>query len=461
MKPKPIIFVLACSLLICGTASAETAFTNIDQGLKTAQAKQEPVFVDFSAAWCHSCHAMDAKVLNGPEWVTEQAHFVLVRSDADSVNGSTWSKKLHIPALPTYVVLNPDGSERGRLTGEIPRAKFYLQLNGILSGQDAFTKLKQDAAHGSVEAAAKVLRAYDERDQQKEGLGWFAALPSAVRKAVQGNPDAATRLAVVQANAEMRQAYYVDPRKQSATKRARLAKDCRTHAQQALRGKLDLGEHFDVAGTLLACAHELPVAQQKALAAKELPDLKLLYDKEIPSAGSGDLRDATYILAGYYKTLGGSAAEKATYQHTIAIASEALDDGHGGFDVKRDEAMAEVLDEFLDRRSVNPDKRTELLKDLMAAYPDNFFYRAEYGKDLLKRGKAAEALPYLEHAAATASDEDKLGIAFARAKALIALHRRPEAVKLFNDAMHQYEKEFPEMAKLEKQYMKLPPDSKN
>lgn len=456
MKRHLLHFVLASSLLICAAASAETSFTNIDQALKVAQAKQLPVFVDFSATWCHDCHAMDAKVLNGPEWNAEQSHFVLVRSDADSVNGKAWMDKLKIPALPTYVVLNPDGSERGTLMGFIPRAKFYPELDRILSGQDALTKLKQDAAHGSVEATVKVLRAYDDHDQQQDGLAWYAKLPAATRKAVAGDAKAAVELAIVQADAESRKAWFSQPRLPPAG-RARLTKECRAHALEAMRGPIELDDHFKMAGTLLGCANELPKSQQKAIAAAQLPSLKALYDREIPSAESGTLRDATYTLAYYYKVMGDVADENATYQRAIALGNKALGDGHGGFDVKRDPGMADVLSEFLDRRG-HEAEYVALEKALVDAYPENYSYESFYGKALLKQGKAAEALPYLQHAArGSEGTEDHLTITYSLAKALIALNRRPEGVKLFNEALEQGWKQFPKMTKLDVEalHMKL------
>ena len=456
MKRHLLHLVLASSLLICAAASAEMSFTNIDQALKVAQAKQLPVFVDFSATWCHDCHAMDAKVLNGPEWNAEQSHFVLVRSDADSVNGKAWMDKLKIPALPTYVVLNSNGSERGTLMGFIPRAKFYPELDRILSGQDALTKLKQDAAHGSIEATVKVLRAYDDHDQQQDGLAWYAKLPAATRKSVAGDVKAAVELAIVQANAESREAWFSQPRL-SVAERGRLEKECRNHALQAMRGPIDLDNHFQMAGTLLGCATELPKSQQKAIAAAQLPSLKALYDREIPSAESGTLRDVTYTLAYYYKALGDSSAEKATYERAIAIGRKTLDDGHGGLNVKRDPGMADVLSEFLDKGG-HEAEYVALEKALVDAYPENYSYESFYGKALLKQGKAAEALPYLQRAASgSEGTEDHLGITYSLAKALVALNRRPEAEKLFNEALEQGRTQFPKMTKLDVEtlHMKL------
>ncbi len=472
MKRHLLRAALLCGLLALGGAvQAETALTDIDQAVKVAQAKQLPVFIDFSAIWCHSCHVMDDKVLNGAEWDERLSRFVLVRSDADSVNGEAWMKKLGVPALPTYVMLNPDGSERGRLTGEFTREKFYPALDRLISGADALSKLQDEARNGSMEALAKVLGTYSDRRKEEEGVRWYEGLPVTVRDAAKSDPVVATRFAMIRARAEMgklREGMRRDqidaalrketdakkrnailemagvlPPALSASQRDAIAGACRTHARQALDGRLDIDERFQVAGTLLACAEPLPDSEQKALASAQLAVLKPLYDAQVPTAGSNVLRGATYTLASYYKALGDSAAEKATYQNAITIGRKALDDGHGGLDVKRDQAMAQVYGEFVGRHGSAGDG-FELQKAMVEAYPDNVSYQEAYGGSLLKRGDAAAALPYLQRALDGAAERDKLGYARTLGRALVALNRRPEAEKLFNAALKVAEKQFPE-----------------
>ena len=85
----------------------------------------------------------------------------------------------------------------------------------------------------------------------------------------------------------------------------------------------------------------------------------------------------------------------------------------------------------------------------------NILCQYGYGNDLLKHGKAAEALPYLERASDNATPVWKLSTTYARARALVALHRRLEAEKLFNAALRQAEAQFPEQTRYEKMGMKL------
>lgn len=477
---------LLCGLLALGGIvqageQAETVLTDIDQAVKVAQAKQLPVFIDFSAIWCHSCHEMDAKVLNGAEWDQRQSRFVLVRSDADSANGEAWMKKLGVPALPTYVMLNPDGSERGRLTGEFTREKFYPALDRLISGADALSKLQDEAMNGSKEALAKVLGTYFDRRKEEEGLRWYEGLPAPVRDAAKSDPDVATRLAMIRARAEMdkllegmrRDQVDAAVRKETdakkrkailemagalppalpADRRDAIAADCRAHAAQALDGPLGIDERFQVAGTLLSCAAPLPDPARKALASEQLAVLKPLYDAKVPTAGSGVLRGATYTLASYYKALGDSVAEKATYRDAIAIARKALDDGHGGLDVRRDQAMAQVYGEFVGRYG-SPDDGFELQKAMVEVYPDNASYQNSYGNSLLKRGDAVAALPHLQRAVDNAAARDKLGYTLALARTLVALNRRPEAEKLFNAALKAAEQQFPADTRMMMAYWK-------
>lgn len=51
---------------------ADSQLTTIDQALLLARQKHQPVFVDFSASWCHSCFAMRDHVLTGPQWEAEK-----------------------------------------------------------------------------------------------------------------------------------------------------------------------------------------------------------------------------------------------------------------------------------------------------------------------------------------------------------------------------------------------------
>jgi predicted Zn-dependent protease len=91
---------------------------------------------------------------------------------------------------------------------------------------------------------------------------------------------------------------------------------------------------------------------------------------------------------------------------------------------------------------------------LIAAYPDDYVYSYRYGGSLLKRNKPAEALPYLERAAEKSFGANRLAVATLRAKALIALNRRPDAEKVVADALEANGPWFPEQAERLKAVLK-------
>src|SRR5215475_12681934 len=126
-------YLLSITLLpLLAFADAHDAAPTVDAALAQAQREHVPVFVDFQAQWCYSCYYMATHVLNGPQWEKLGKRTRAIEVDADSPDGAAWMKKLAVKALPSYVVLKPDGSELGRITAEQPPEKFYPALERIL-----------------------------------------------------------------------------------------------------------------------------------------------------------------------------------------------------------------------------------------------------------------------------------------------------------------------------------------
>jgi thioredoxin-like negative regulator of GroEL len=455
MKRTYFIGLLALGLTLFHAARANSALTDIEQALKLAQAQHQPLLIEFTANWCGPCHVMDATVLNGSDWDKRQNRFVLARTDVDSTYGDTWMQKLKIEGLPTYIVLNPDGSERGRLSGASTRDKFYPALDRLLSG-DGLSTIKKDAARGSIKAIIQVMQEYDDNNKVQDGLRWYTSLPEHSRKAVQANPEASAQFAVFQMKGDFIAANS-GKSTLSASERDRLYEACRIHATQALKGPISTSYYFGISSVLLSCARNLPEAQRKALAKSQVPVLESLYDKDLPTVQtqSGDrLVERADNLAEYYDVLGDATAKRAIYERGIAIARKRLDDGHGGIDVKRDGKMASDLIELLNS-SGRISEHTAMLKLMADSYPDAFEQQYEYGVDLLEHGKAQLALPYLVRASNIAPASHKLSTTFERAKALVALNRRSEAVTLFNDAVSQCKAQFPGSKNCNIETMKL------
>jgi hypothetical protein len=129
-----------------------------------------------------------------------------------------------------------------------------------------------------------------------------------------------------------------------------------------------------------------------------------------------------------------------------------MDDGKGGLDLRKDRSAGDDL-YALYRFSDQKEQKMALLKQLASTYDEDCNYSLAYGKALLTDGKAVEALPYLDKAAGMATGRYVLRVASARAKALLVLHRRPEAEKVVADALQAAGSWFPEDQKELKQVL--------
>jgi tetratricopeptide (TPR) repeat protein len=420
--------LIAAALLVFTAAHAaeHASPQTIDAALARAQREHRPVLIDFSAVWCYSCYYMATHVLNGPEWNTLESRVVVVESDADSPDGSHWMEKLAVKALPAYVALNGDGSELGRILAEQSRKRFYPQMNRILGGGDALNALKKRADGGSVAAVADVLSSYLARDQAQQGLDWYAALPGERSKAasVDGNV-----------------ALWIERLQMETAAKSKDDKTCIVSAGKVLAGKVGCDRYY-VLETLLGCSDKLPLPERKSLLEPQRSALDELLAKQafVEPPVCADQRTAVIVAADLDKAVDDSAAETAVLDHAIANARQRL-----GEDLTKDRNLADNLRVYL-TRAKRMDEVDALMPKLMSAYPDDYVYAYRYGRSLLERGKAAEALPYLEQAAGKAFGVNRLTVATLRVQALLALQRRADAEAVVAETLQQNGPWFPEQA---------------
>jgi Thioredoxin-like len=398
----------------------------IDEALQLAVRQQLPVFADFQAQWCYSCYFMDTHVLNGTEWSTLAKRVVTVEVDADSPDGARWMKQLKVKVLPSYVVLRADGAELGRVVGEQPREKFYPQMEKILGGSDALDALKGRVAGGSDPTIADVLASYDARGEFEQGLDWYAGLPSERRATAEKD----AKVAMWQERLGM--------------ERAAKAEDhtaCIAAGKKVLAANIGCDRYY-VLESLLDCSEKLSPSARTSLLSAQLPALDELMAKQVfvQPPQCADQRTAVLTAADLNKAIGDSKAEAAVLDRAIIDARRRLGDN-----LAQDRNLADNLRVYL-TRAERYDELDALMPKLMAAYPDDYVYAFRFGTSLLNRKKPAEALPYLEQAAEKSFGANRLAVATARVKALLALNRRADAEKVVADALEANGPWFPEQA---------------
>ena len=412
----------AAALLLPMLAPAHESAT-IAAALTRAEHAQLPLFVDFQAQWCYSCYFMNTHVLNGPQWDELGKRMLVIEADADSPDGAAWMKKLAVKALPTYVVLKADGSELGRITAEQPRDKFYPLLARILAGSESLEAVKSKKTPTAI---AQALAIYEARNQIDAGLNWYKSLADTQRGAAEADAKAAFALARLQM--------------EKAAKSEDLAA-CVAHAQRALAS--DGGcERIYVLEQLVDCSAKLDLAKRKSVLEAQQPAFNALLDEQVfvEPAQCADQRTAVLVAADLAKAIGDHAAETAALDRGIADVRRHLGDDYG-----KDRNLADNLRVYL-MRAERLDELDALYPKLMAAYPDDYVYAYRYGASLLKRGKPAEGLTYLERAAEKTFGANRLAVATLRVQALLALHRRADAEKVVAEALEANGPWFPEQA---------------
>ena len=223
------------ALLLCGSLTAHADTSTLDDALAEAKTKQAPVLLDFHAPWCYSCYFMKKNVLNGPEWIKAERSMVVVEVDADSPEGAALKDQFTVKALPSYVVLNPEGAELGRISAERTRQQFYGELAAITARNSSLDALRAEAAAGgkrSVSATRLVLTAYLARGEGQQGLDWFATLPPAVQAdAIKRGDKLPRTLARLQLK---------------TASKAKQPEACLAAAEKALIGTLDCESPYDL-----------------------------------------------------------------------------------------------------------------------------------------------------------------------------------------------------------------------
>ncbi|HUP92538.1 MAG TPA: thioredoxin family protein [Solimonas sp.] len=424
MKTLLRIFLLLCPL---GAFASESV--TLDVALATAQARRVPVLIDFHAPWCYSCYYMARNVLTGAEWRRVEQGSVVVALDADSPEGAAVMKQWHIKALPSYLVLDPSGRELGRILGEQTRRDFYARLGDITraTALDPLAARVRDGGKASVSAGRQVLRSYHARYDAAGAEAWLAQLPAAARAALERDGDSVLllrRLDLLRA---------VERKDNDA---------CLVAGEAVLAGDLVCERPYEL-DKVLACAEGLPAEERQRRLAPQRAAMDRLVEQRVfgrKAQACADERSVVLSAADLYQALGDGEAEKKVLSRAVAAVDKRL-----AGDFKKDRNQADNLRVYLDRAG-QTEALDALYPRLIAAYPDDYVYPFRYGKSLLARGKAAEALPFLEQAAPKAYGVNRLKVAEQRVKALQALQRGDEARKVVAEALQANGPWFPEDA---------------
>lgn len=126
--------------------------------LSQAKRENKRVLVDFWATWCHACMQMNKTTFRDTR-IGNLMNYIFVNYAVDVDNdpdGKSLVEKFNIKAFPTYLILNPDGTEYNRVVGSNPVEGFAKALTDALLGkEDRFTAMERMQQEAMAKAKAE------------------------------------------------------------------------------------------------------------------------------------------------------------------------------------------------------------------------------------------------------------------------------------------------------------------
>lgn len=157
-------------LLLCGGTSSvvgqELEWHAFEEALAAADTTGQPLLVHVYAPWCGWCHKMERDVYPSDEVRDCLDHFVLARLNRDDtetthqyrgqrLTGYRLATRLRADAVPTVVLLAPDGSYLLHLSGFVEPSPLREVLSYV--GTGAYRDLSFEAFRAEGDAHCETL----------------------------------------------------------------------------------------------------------------------------------------------------------------------------------------------------------------------------------------------------------------------------------------------------------------
>jgi thiol:disulfide interchange protein DsbD len=107
---------------------------HFDSARSTALANQQPLLVDFTAAWCGACKELDARTFADEQVSREAGRFIAVKVDATDDDDPVVERvmsELRVVGLPTVLLFDSKGREVQRFTDFVEAEPFVAALKQV------------------------------------------------------------------------------------------------------------------------------------------------------------------------------------------------------------------------------------------------------------------------------------------------------------------------------------------
>ncbi len=182
---KRIVFVLFCALLSFNAIAQKTVAKELDNNLgvkwekgtltdaldKAKKSKKTKlVFVDCYTVWCGPCKQMAEKVFPLKEAGDYfNANYVNIKIDMEKGEGVEIAKKYQVSSFPTFLILDANGKELGRVIGSSDLNKFITKVEDAkdINNSPNFIKSVYDKDKSFDNALAYIKILYSSRMVEK------------------------------------------------------------------------------------------------------------------------------------------------------------------------------------------------------------------------------------------------------------------------------------------------------
>jgi tetratricopeptide (TPR) repeat protein len=385
------------------TAGAAWFENDAERAFAAARDREQLLFVDLWAPWCHTCLSMQAQVLHA-RWVPELMDVVVLVLDTERPENEQFLRSYPVGVWPTFYVIDPQSRQvHGRWLGGATAAQLSRFLRDASAGSDAPSTLLRE---GDALAAAKSFA-----DAEKRYRAALAAAP----------PDWPRRAdALVALLSSLRQ--------------QRRFGDCLSLALAEAAQLPPSVSSVDFAGNAASCASKAP-GDVNAAAVLAVLARTLERDCASPAPGASvdDHADACGNLRGVLEALGDRAGARRASERALSVI-EAGSAGAGPevqaiYDWERTQSLV-----FLGRTA----EAIELLQERERALPSSYnppHYLARLFRDTAQWQLGLAAI---ERALAKAYGPRRIGFLGIKADLLVGAGRADEARTILQQQLDAY-----------------------
>ena len=147
------------------------------RALRLAKEGSKLIFADFFTRWCPFCRLMEDTVLNRPAFMEASGNMVRISLDGDTPQAREWLTRFRPAGYPTYIVMDAEMREIGRMSGNTSPEAFAAWLKKHEKWKDLpIADAKAKTALLDEAGKLRVAKVYTEEKNWAEALKLLAGM---------------------------------------------------------------------------------------------------------------------------------------------------------------------------------------------------------------------------------------------------------------------------------------------